>query len=202
MDSDQIPARTNTPSGGRPPDLRALPPRGNDIVALRIWQPADLPAIAEASSDPYIPLITTVPAPYSPEEGTAWLQRQWDQAAEGRGCPLAIISRSTQQVVGSATITRIDWHHRHAAIGYWILARHRRHGLARAAVALLPGLARELGLVRIEALIEPGNHASQAVCRSLGFAEEGILRSYYRIGDQNQDMIMFARLLPPSGPPQ
>jgi len=74
--------------------------------------------------------------------------------------------------------------------------------LARAAVALLPGLARELGLVRIEALIEPGNHASQAVCRSLGFAEEGILRSYYRIGDQNQDMIMFARLLPPSGPPQ
>jgi len=57
------------------------------------------------------------------------------------------------------------------------------------------------GRIRIEAQIEPGNHASQAVCRSLGFAEEGTLRAWYRIGDQNRDMILFARLLPPYGPP-
>jgi [ribosomal protein S5]-alanine N-acetyltransferase len=197
MTAGQPPAR----HASQPPDLRALPPRSNDAVLLRPWQRTDLPTIAEASTDPYIALITMIPAPYTPHEGAAWLQRQHDQAAEGRGCPLAVVSRSTRDVVGSAIITGIDWHHRRASIGYWLLARHRGHGYARAAVALLPGLASDLGLVRIEAQIEPGNHASQAVCRSLGFTEEGTLRAWYRIGDDNRDVILFARLLPPYGPP-
>jgi [ribosomal protein S5]-alanine N-acetyltransferase len=197
MTADQALAR----HASQPADLRALPPRSNDAVLLRPWQEADLPAVAEASTDPYIPLITTVPARYTSGEGAAWLQRQHGQAAEGRGCPLAVISRSTGEVVGNAIITGIDWHHRRASIGYWLLARHRGHGYARAAVALLPGLASDLGLVRIEAQIEPGNRASQAVCRSLGFTEEGTLRAWYRIGNHNRDMILFARLLPPYGPP-
>jgi hypothetical protein len=50
-------------NGDQPPDLQALPPRGNDIVLLRPWEPADLPAIAEASTDPYIPLTLDVPSP-------------------------------------------------------------------------------------------------------------------------------------------
>jgi RimJ/RimL family protein N-acetyltransferase len=184
----------------RPPDLQTLPPASNDLVLLRRWQPDDLPAIDEASTDPYIPLVTTVPSPYSPEQGTAWLQRQEDQAARGLGCPQAIVARHTQTVVGMATITGIDWTHHRAAIGYWILSRHRGHGYARAAVVLLPVLARQLGIIRLQALVETSNHASQAVCRSVGFIEEGILRQYYRIGDHNRDMIMFAMLLSTAHP--
>jgi [ribosomal protein S5]-alanine N-acetyltransferase len=180
----------------RPPDLRSLQPISNDTVLLRAWQPSDLPALAEATRDPYIPLITTVPTPYTPEQGHAWLQRQWDQAAEGRGCPHAIVTRDTHTVVGMATITGIDWTHRCAAIGYWTLPRHRGHGYAKTAVALLPALASRMGLVRLQALVEPSNHASQEVCRSAGFIEEGTLRRYYRIGNHNRDMIMFAMLLP------
>jgi ribosomal-protein-alanine N-acetyltransferase len=188
-------------NNNQPPDLRTLPPRSNEIVVLRPWQADNLPAIAEASTDPYIPLVTTIPVPCTPAESAAWLQRQDDQAAAGRGYAMAVISRRTGELVGNANLTRIDWHHRRASIGYWILARHRRNGYARAAVALLPALASDLGLVRIEALIEPDNHPSQAVCRSLGFTEEGTLHAWYRIGDRNRDMLLFARLLPPYGPP-
>lgn len=177
------------------PDLRAVRPRGNDLVLLRPWQEADLPVIAEASSDPYIPLITTVPARYTAAGGAAWLRRQRDQVAQGRGCPMAICARDTGAVVGLATIAGITWVHRRADIGYWVLPSRRGRGYARAAAALLPDIAREIGLVRIEALVEPDNHASQAVCRSLGFAQEGLLRSYYRIGAQNRDMIMFSLLV-------
>jgi hypothetical protein len=74
------------------------------------------------------------------------------------------------------------------------------HRYAKAAVALLPSLARELGLARIEAPIEPENLASQAVCGALGFTQEGTLRSYLRIGGQNRDMIMFAQLITPAAP--
>lgn len=111
---------------------------------------------------------------------------------------MAITARRTGDVVGMVTLHGISLEHRRAAVGYWILPRQRGHGYAKAAVSLLPGLARDLGLARIEALIEPSNLASQAVCRDLGFAEEGLLRSYYRIGDANRDMIMFARLIMPA----
>ena len=201
MNSDQAPGRPAGPDSPTPPDLRSLHPHGNDVVVLRVWEEGDLPVIDEASSDPYIPLITTVPAVYTPQEGNAWLERQRDQAVSGRGCPMAIISRSTGETVGMAAINGINWTHRRAAIGYWILDRHRGHGYAKAAVSLLPGLARELGLIRLEALIEPGNHASQAVCRALGFTGEGTLRCYHRIGGQNRDMVMFAQVLLPPSPP-
>jgi ribosomal-protein-alanine N-acetyltransferase len=187
------------PAGG--PDLRGVAPRGNDLVLLRPWQEADLPAIAEAASDPYIPQITTVPARYTAAAGAAWLQRQRDQLAQGRGCPRAIWARDAGRVVGLATIAGINWVHRRGDIGYWILPACRGRGYARAAVALLPGIAREIGLVRIEALIEPANSASQAVCQSAGFSREGLLRSYYRIGDENRDMIMFSLLPAGERPP-
>jgi RimJ/RimL family protein N-acetyltransferase len=196
MNSEQGPGCPYSP----PPDLRTLRSRGDGTVLLRAWEHGDLPVVEEASHDPYIPLITTVPAPYTPQEGNAWLERQHDQAAEGRGCPMAIVSRRTGQAVGFATINGINWTHYRAAIGYWILNRYRGQGFAKAAVSLLPGLARELGLVRLEALIEPDNHASQAVCRALGFAGEGTLRSYFRIGGQNRDMAMFAQVLRPRSP--
>ena len=182
------------------PDLRGVRPRSNDLVLLRPWQDGDLSVIAEASSDPYIPLITSVPARYSPAEGAAWLQRQRDQLAQGSGCPMAICAQATGEVVGQVTIAGITWAHRRGDIGYWVLPRHRGHGYARAAAALLPDLAAEIGLVRIEALIEPWNEASQAVCRSLGFTEEGLLHSYYRIDGQNRDVLVFSFL--PAGPPQ
>jgi [ribosomal protein S5]-alanine N-acetyltransferase len=188
----------SSPAGA--PDLSGLRPRGNDLVLLRPWRGGDLPVIAEASRDPYIPQITSVPARYTPAEGAAWLQRQDDQLAQGRGCPMAVCARATGEVVGLATIAGITWPHRRGGIGYWVLSRYRGHGYARAAAGLLSGLATEIGLVRIEALIEPWNQASQAVCRSLGFTEEGLLRSYYRIGGENRDMIIFS-LLPAAPPP-
>jgi ribosomal-protein-alanine N-acetyltransferase len=196
MNSHHLAGHDDPADQRRPHDLRSLGPISNDTVLLRAWQPSDLPAVADASRDPYIPLITTVPTPYTPEQGQAWLQRQWDQAAEGRGFPHAIVTRDTHTVVGMATITSVDSTHRRASIGYWTLSRHRGHGYAKAAVALLPALASRLGLVRLEALVEPSNRASQEVCRSAGFIEEGTLRRYYRIGTRNRDMIMFALLLP------
>jgi len=177
-----------------PPDLRGMPPRGDGAVRLRPWEAGDLAVIAEASADPYIPLITTVPAPYTPAAGRAWLERQEDQLSQGTGCPMAIWVPAAGQVVGLATIAGISWVHRRGGIGYWVLPRYRGCGYGRAAAALLPGVARDIGLVRLEALVEPGNRASLAVCQSAGFVPEGLLRSYYRIGNLNRDMIMLSLL--------
>ncbi|ASO17961.1 Putative ribosomal N-acetyltransferase YdaF [Actinoalloteichus hoggarensis] len=176
-------------------NLRDLPVRHDERTLLRAWQIGDLPTIIEAAGDPYIPLITSIPPDCSSAEGAAWLHRQWNQAAEGRGLPLAIVDRTVGEAVGMVTLNSIDWTHRRAAVGYWLLPRHRGCGLATSAVRLVVDLARDLDLLRVEALVEVDNQESQAVCRATGFTEEGTLRSYLRIGERHRDMVMFAKVL-------
>ncbi|MFD3655394.1 hypothetical protein [Streptomyces sp. NPDC058620] len=52
---------------------------GPDFV-LRPWELSDLPLVREAAADDYIPLITTIPSPYSDEAAEAFVRRQWDRA--------------------------------------------------------------------------------------------------------------------------
>ncbi len=62
-------------------------------------------------------------------------------------------------------------------IGYWIHAAHTGQGLAREATAALTRVAFEVdGVKRVELHIAPGNMASMAVPRALGFVLEGTLR--------------------------
>jgi [ribosomal protein S5]-alanine N-acetyltransferase len=64
-------------------------------------------------------------------------------------------------------------------IGYWVLERARRRGLASSAVAMLVRWAlADAGMVRIEALVEPDNVASQRALERTGFRREGHLRAY------------------------
>jgi [ribosomal protein S5]-alanine N-acetyltransferase len=57
---------------------------------LRPFAMTDLDLIREASQDPYIPLITTVPVAFTDEQGRRFIERQWDRARHGTGYSFAI----------------------------------------------------------------------------------------------------------------
>ncbi|MEU6721999.1 GNAT family N-acetyltransferase [Nonomuraea sp. NPDC046802] len=57
---------------------------------LRPWRLDDVVVVEEASTDAYIPLITTVPSRYSEEEGKAFVRRQWSRTTDGVGYSFAI----------------------------------------------------------------------------------------------------------------
>ena len=63
------------------------------------------------------------------------------------------------------------------------------------AVRLLSGWAfSELGVDRIEVIVDPRNAASRAVAERAGFRFEGVLRSYVVIKDRRRDMAMYSLL--------
>jgi hypothetical protein len=76
------------------PELEAGPFR------LRAWQVKDLPLVREASNDPHIPEITTVPANYTDEVGQEFLKRQWDRAASGEGYSFVIAEAEGDRGIG------------------------------------------------------------------------------------------------------
>ena len=176
-------------------DLRLMAPVEGLRVRLRHWHAGDLPLIASASEDRYVPLITTVPEQYTPAEGEAWLARQERQFRNRTGCPLAIALPDDDRAAGFAGINGISWAHRRASIGFWIGRAHRGVGLASDAVSLLPEMARRMRLIRLEALVEPDNPASLHICRKAGFTDEGLLRGYQRIGDRQRDMLILSMIL-------
>ncbi|MFJ3785595.1 GNAT family N-acetyltransferase [Streptomyces sp. NPDC090093] len=170
------------------PDLAA--PGG---LALRPWRLSDLDLVREAADDPYIPLVTTVPSPYSEAEGRAFVERQWERAASGTGCPFVLVDPGGRPV-GTVGLWPDG---EEATLGYWVVASARGRGAAATGLAAVADWAlSELGLPRLLLHVEPWNTASVRVAERAGFRREGMLEGRLRIGDERRDVLVFAR----SGP--
>jgi hypothetical protein len=59
-------------------------------VVLRRFSASDVPMVRELSTDPYVPLIGTLPPNASEREARAYIDRQLGRLAEGRGLSFAI----------------------------------------------------------------------------------------------------------------
>jgi ribosomal-protein-alanine N-acetyltransferase len=165
---------------------------------LRPFEMTDLGLVCEASSDPYIPLITSVPAVFSEAEGVAFIERHLTRARLGQGCLFVIDDATTDRAVGTIGLRNVD--EGRASIGYWVVKSARGKGAAthalRAVVAW--GLG-ELRIPRLELTVEPWNTASIITAERCGFRREGLLRAWMRIGTERPDVFMYSRL--PGDPP-
>ncbi|MGB3699412.1 MAG: GNAT family protein [Gordonia sp. (in: high G+C Gram-positive bacteria)] len=82
---------------------------------------------------------------------------------------------------------------RSAWIGYWVDADAAGGGVASAAVALgVDHAFGAVGLHRLEATVQPDNHASQAVLGKVGFRNEGLLKRYMDVNARWRDHLLFA----------
>jgi ribosomal-protein-alanine N-acetyltransferase len=95
---------------------------------LRPFEMTDLDLVREASSDPYIPLITSVPSPFSEAEGAAFIERQWIRARLGQGFPFVIADAATDRGIGVIGLRHVG--EGRASIGYWVVKSARGRGVA------------------------------------------------------------------------
>lgn len=176
------------------PELAAGPFR------LRPFALADLDLIREASADPHIPLITTVPAEFTDEAGRAFVERQWDRARQGTGYSFAIAETASGRAVGQAGLWLRDLGQGRASVGYWVAGSARGRGAAGHAVAAIARWAfTGLLIPRLELYVEPWNQASIRTAEQAGFRREGLLRSWQEVGGERRDMYMYS-LLPADVP--
>jgi RimJ/RimL family protein N-acetyltransferase len=162
---------------------------------LRPFTMSDLPVVREAAQDPYIPLITTVPAVFTETEGRRFIERQWDGARRRAGYPFAIADAATGHAVGQIGLWLRDLGAGRASVGYWVVAPARGHNASGYALRTLARWALGvLAIPRLELCVEPWNEASIRIAERTGFRREGLLRGWQEVGAERKDMLMYSLL--------
>ncbi|HXP33081.1 MAG TPA: GNAT family protein [Acidimicrobiales bacterium] len=174
----------------RVPRLAAPP------VVLRPFAVSDLAMVRQASTDPIIPSITSVPRTYTDDAGRAFIERQHARAAQGDGYSFVIAEETDPTPgVGSIGLWLQEIESGRASIGYWVVAGARGRGLAAVALRALVSFAcEELAIPRLQLFVEPWNVASARTAEAAGFSREATLRGWERIDGEQHDADCFALL--------
>jgi ribosomal-protein-alanine N-acetyltransferase len=133
-----------------------------------------------------------VAPPDSPDAFATYLQRLAREDCEGR----LICLQQTGALVGVINLNNIiRGAFQSAFLGYYAFAPVAGQGLMREGLALMLTYAfQELQLHRVEANIQPGNHASLALVQRCGFTKEGFSRRYLQVNGEWRDHERWALL--------
>jgi len=165
------------------------------VVRLRLGSDADVPRLTAIVQDPEITRWTTIPEGQTQSATKEWMHRGMAGMATGTDLALVISDARSDEPIGTIGLHEINRATERAVAGYVLARESRGTGLGRRALRLLCEFAfRELRLARVEVTIEESNAASRATAESIGFKEEGLLRSYMRIAGQRRDMLMYGLL--------
>ena len=172
-------------------------------VVLRPFEATDMPMVRQAAVDPVIPSITSVPRGYDEGEGRAFIERQYQRAAEGDGYSFVIAPTSDRaNGIGSIGLWVNEIESGRASIGYWIVKGARGRGLAGYALRGLVDFAfGHLAIPRLQLFVEPWNVASAKTAISAGFVFEALLRDFERFDGEQHDAECYARLFAEWAPP-
>ncbi|MEY2472299.1 MAG: hypothetical protein QOK28_1628 [Actinomycetota bacterium] len=167
------------------------------LTRLRPLVAADVAWLTRAGDDADIAKWNGVAQPFTTsaaEELVALRQRAWDDDSRATFA----IEAAPADPCGYLSI-RIGWSRGIGEVGYWLLPEQRGHGVMTDAVRVARDWAFDaLRLTRLQAGIQPGNSASEAVVIRLGFTREGLLRSWEKLNGQLHDELMYSLL--PSDP--
>lgn len=167
----------------------------NEPIRLRAYARADLPAlraaIAESQAEvgPWLPDLLDG---LEPANLARWFDMQAADRETGAGLHCAIASPSGG-ILGGCGLTHVNRRHRFANLYYWVRSSATRQGAASAAARALAQLGfAELGLQRVEIVVDVANAASLRVAEKAGAQREGVLRSRLRSGERQSDAVMFS----------
>ena len=149
-------------------------------LLLRAFRDDDLEDLRTAFADEGIARWNPGP---SDDEGIATFMSGRNDWSEGDHASWAVAD-SSDRLIGSVSVHKIDHDQTDAEIGYWVAPWARGQGVATRAVVAATGFAfDQIGLHRVYLFHSVDNHGSCGVARAAGFQLEGITRQSYRYAD-------------------
>jgi len=181
---------TDTETAGVPvletPRLRLRPYRADD---------ADAEAMFALYSDPRVMRYWSFPPWVELAQARTYLTQALAGMDSGEIFPWAVADRDSDRLIGALTLFSLHAQQLRAEVGYSLSPDHQGRGLA--SEALRCGLAHafdQLGLVRVEADIDPRNEPSWRLLEKLGFQREGLLRQRWRVNGEICDTAFYGLL--------
>ena len=176
-------------------DLSVLPTLESARLRLRPIREHDLADLYAVFADPDVMRYWTRPPMRDIDEARAYLAEIEKNFGARTGFKWGITRLDHDRVIGTTSLFRLDTPHQTAEIGYALGSAHWGNGYAAEAVHRTCQFAFEaLHLRRVEADIDPRNHASIQVIEKAGFRREGVLRESYIYNGEIQDVVYYGLL--------
>lgn len=151
----------------------------------------------ELSTDPYVPLIGTLPPHATNDQALAWVRRQQSRHPDGTGFSFAIADPTTDRALGQCGLWLTDMASGRGRIGYSVVPSVRRRGVAADTVMALTAFAWTLPALQcLEAYVEPWNTGSIRALERAGYHQQGLLPGHQRIGDTSRDLVLLVLTRP------
>jgi RimJ/RimL family protein N-acetyltransferase len=167
-------------------------------LVIRCYEPSDVQMLADSVREnvehlkPWMPWVHAEPEPI--EEKEKRLKRFRGRFDLGQDYVYGIYNPEETRLLGGTGLhTRLG--ESELEIGYWIHKDHINKGLVTESTSALIKVAFEIIHVhRLEIHCDPGNYASAAIPRKLGFTHEGTLRGKTRFLDNWSDSMIWGLL--------
>ena len=167
-------------------------------LLVRCYNPSDAPLLAESVTENvehlklWMPWAYAEPEPF--EEKVKRLKRFRGLFDLGQDFVYGIFNPENTKLLGGTGLhTRLG--DKELEIGYWIHKDFINQGLVTESTSALIKVAFEvLQVHRVEIHCDPGNTASAAIPRKLGFTHEGTLRAKTRFLDRWSDSMIWGLL--------
>ncbi len=147
-----------------------------DRFLLRQFDERDLENVYKGLSDPEI--IKYYGVSYkSPEETKAQMRFFSDLEKDGTGIWWAICSLDNKVFYGAGGLNSLSKEHKKAEIGFWLLTEFWRQGIMTDVIPIICKYGFDnLGLHRIEGLVESENLNCKNAMKKLDFDHEGTMK--------------------------
>ena len=177
------------------PGVTTLPVLESERLTLRPIREDDLPDLYAVFADPDVMRYWSTPPMRDMDEARAYLADIERNFTARTAFKWAITRRDGDRLIGTTSLFRLDGPHHTGEIGYALGSAHWGNGYAAEAVHRTCQFGFEaLDLRRIEADIDPRNHASIQVIEKAGFQREGVLRERYIYNGEIQDVVYYGLL--------
>ncbi|PCJ51706.1 MAG: GNAT family N-acetyltransferase [Planctomycetota bacterium] len=173
-----------------------LPTLESERVSLRWLTEADRDDLFAVFSDPEVMQHWSSAAWTEAAEASSYIASIHEYFGSKELFQFGICLKESNTIVGTCTLSDVDFTQKRAEAGIILGRPSWGMGLGTESLEILLAWAfKELGLMRIEADIDPNNPRSLALFEKQGFQREGLLRERWRVHGEVQDTVFLGLLV-------